>query len=86
MPLSEIPYFKAFPVISFIVLYWNGIGGKPDAQFCVEMVDGLYKTDVPDLEQVIRFRSSPDKSPDDTPDKARVLHDEAVPRLFIPCV
>ena len=30
MPLSEIPYFKAIPVVSFILLYWNRICRKFD--------------------------------------------------------
>lgn len=45
MPLSEIPYFKAFPVVSFILLYWDRIGGEFNLERHVELVDGLHEAD-----------------------------------------
>ena len=39
MPLSEIPYFKAFPVVSFILLYWNCIRRKSDIIGKVKFID-----------------------------------------------
>ena len=39
MPLSEIPYFKAIPVVSFILLYWNCIRRKSDIIGKVKFID-----------------------------------------------
>ena len=50
MPLSEIPYFKAIPVVSFILLYWHGIGGKTNVIARIKIVDGLYQPYDPNLE------------------------------------
>ena len=45
MPLSEIPYFKAIPVVSFILLYWDRIVGEFNLERHVELVDGLHEAD-----------------------------------------
>ena len=45
MPLSEIPYFKAIPVVSFILLYWDRIGGEFNLERHVELVDSLHEAD-----------------------------------------
>ena len=39
MPLSEIPYFKAIPVVSFILLYWNCIGRKFHIIAQIKLID-----------------------------------------------
>ena len=49
MPLSEIPYFKAFPVVSFILLYWHGIGGKTSTVALVKAVYRFQKADAAEL-------------------------------------
>ena len=49
MPLSEIPYFKAFPVISFIVLYWHRVGGKLGAIGRIIAVDGFEEPETAQL-------------------------------------
>ena len=53
MPLSEIPYFKAFPVVSFILLYWHGVSGELYIQLRIKMVNGFDQPDDPHLEQIV---------------------------------
>ena len=86
MPLSEIPYFKAFPVVSFILLYWNCIGGKANLIAAVEFIHRFDQPDGSDLKQIFRFHTSVLKSANDTPDKPDILFHQYVPRLLIPFV
>ena len=53
MPLSEIPYFKAIPVVSFILLYWNRIGGKFYILGNIKIVNGFDKADAANLKEII---------------------------------
>lgn len=39
MPLSEIPYFKAIPVVSFILLYWYCIRRKLNIIRKIKFID-----------------------------------------------
>ncbi len=41
MPLSEIPYFKAIPVVSFILLYWYRVGRKTNVVCQIKLVNRL---------------------------------------------
>ena len=66
MPLSEIPYFKAIPVVSFILLYWHCISRKLDHQSRVKIINGLHKSDTADLKKIIRIFTAVLKSFDHT--------------------
>ena len=83
MPLSEIPYFKAFPVVSFILLYWNGIRGKPHFQLQVKFINGFHQTDDTDLEQILRVITSPQESFHDMVYQSEIFFDQYFSCFFI---
>ena len=58
MPLSEIPYFKAIPVVSFILLYWYSISRKSDFERSVKMVHCFQQTNTSDLEKIFHVHAS----------------------------
>ena len=64
MPLSEIPYFKAIPVVSFILLYWYRIRGKFHLQSRIKVINRLHQPDAADLKQIIRIFIASGKSLD----------------------
>ena len=83
MPLSEIPYFKAFPVVSFILLYWHSIRRKARSELFVKALHGLEKADAAELIQIIRLNAAAEKAPRHAPDEAGVFLDHLLRRLYV---
>ena len=83
MPLSEIPYFKAFPVVSFILLYWYGISGKLHFICSIEPVNGFQQADASNLKQILRLISSVCKSSHNTPDQSNIIKNDLLSCCFV---
>lgn len=73
MPLSEIPYFKAIPVVSFILLYWHRVGGKPDIIARIKIVYRFHQSDYSNLKQILHFISPVGKPPHDAPYQSHIF-------------
>ena len=86
MPLSEIPYFKAFPVVSFILLYWHGICGKFHIIRCIKFVHCFQKTDTSDLKEIFHIHTTSQKALCRAVDQSCIFMKQALSRLFIPLV
>lgn len=83
MPLSEIPYFKAIPVVSFILLYWYGISRKFHVIRQVKLVHGFHKSNTSDLKQILRLISSVCKSSHNTPDQSNIIKNDLLSCCFV---
>ena len=86
MPLSEIPYFKAIPVVSFILLYWNRIGREPNLIGKIKFINCLKQSNASNLKQVFRFCTSSVKSLYYAPDKTYIFFNKFFSRFFISVV
>ena len=86
MPLSEIPYFKAIPVVSFILLYWHGIGREPHLKGTVKFIDCFHKPDGSDLEQILVLCTSSGEAADNAPHQSHILLNKLCSRSLISMV
>ena len=73
MPLSEIPYFKAIPVVSFILLYWDGICGKPHFKRGVKFIHRLEEPDASYLKEIFHLHTSSQKASRHAVNKSCIL-------------
>ncbi len=76
MPLSEIPHFKAFPVVSFILLYWHRIGGETDPAVRVKPIARFDKPQAARRIQFFVFDAAACKAASTGMYKAKVFLDE----------
>ena len=60
------------------------VGGEAHVQVGIEVVDGLYKTNAPNLEQVVQILSPVGELLDHRKDQAEVARDELLPGLHVP--
>ena len=86
MPLSEIPYFKAIPVVSFILLYWYCIGTEFHIVCNIEFLNCLQQSDASNLKQIVCFRATVKEPSYHAPHKSHIFLYKLCLRLFIPLV